>query len=235
MRYPPTNDICRRAARGRARAVRGGSLPALVAALLCPSIAQAIPLISEVLYDASGSDDGRTFVEIAGVPGTSLDGFTLEGVNGSNGAVGPVIALSGVIPLDGLFVVADATSGGTTEVSEVDLIADFDFQNGPDSIVLTDGAVAVDALGYGVFDPGEVFAGEGMPAEDPSAGWSLARRFADVDTDDNAADFIAQAVPTPGVAAFQSVPEPGTAVLAGTGLATLAFIRRGHARRRPSA
>ena len=63
----------------------------------------------------------------------------------------------------------------------------FDFQNGPDSVVLRDAlGTAVDALGYGIFAAGEVFAGEGSPAPDPAAGSSLARVFADVDTDDNA-------------------------------------------------
>ena len=32
------------------------------------------PLISEVYYDAVGSDDGLSFVELWGAPGTDLDG-----------------------------------------------------------------------------------------------------------------------------------------------------------------
>jgi hypothetical protein len=57
-------------------------------------------------------------------------------------------------------------------------------------VVLRDGGSVLDALGYCVFAPGEVNAGEGAPDADPAAGASLARRFADVDTGDNAADFI---------------------------------------------
>ena len=62
-------------------------------------------------------------------------------------------------------------------------------------------------MGYGVFGLGEVFAGEGAPAPDPAAGQSIARLFANLDTDDNAGDFAALASPTPGTGAVQ-VPEP---------------------------
>ena len=167
------------------------------------------------------------FVELAGEPGTSLDGLSLAGVNGFNGERGPIIALAGVIGEDGLFVVADRTSAGSSFVLETDLLANFDFQNGPDSIVLMDGEFVLDAVGYGVFDEGEVFAGEGLPAPDAPAGSSLARPFADLDTDDNAADFWVLVEPTPGSAIFQAVPEPGTGLLLVSGLATLAHLRRG--------
>ena len=187
--------------------------------------ADALPLISEVFYDAVGADSGQVFVELYGPPGFPLDGWFVEGVNGAGGAIGPVLALSGVIPADSLFVIAD-TELGLTAVAGADLLLDFDFQNGPDSVVLRDplGAVA-DALGYGVFDVTDVFAGEGAAAPDPAAGWSLARRFADVDTDDNAADFITQDMPTPGVAPLL-VPEPETGALLALGLAGSAFLRR---------
>ena len=198
-----------------------GALGLLVLALL-PATAQALPVISEFFYDAVGSDDGLSFVELYGTPGSSLAGLALEGVNGSNGAVGPSLALSGVIPADGIFVVADATAGGQTSVAGADLLLDFDFQNGPDSVVLRAGSVILDALGYGVFAPGEVFAGEGAPAADPAAGASLARRFADVDTGDNAVDFMTLEVPTPGSAPLSAVPEPASAPLLGAGLAGLA-------------
>ncbi len=180
----------------------------VVLLLLAGSPAAALPLLSEVLYDASGSDDGRGFVELFGTPGTVLDGLWLEGVNGAGGAIGPVVALSGVIPADGLFVVAD-TSGGVTEVAGADQLANFDFQNGPDSIVLRDADGVLDALGYGAFGGGTVFAGEGAPAPDAPAGSSLARPFADLDTDDNQADFAVLATPTPGEASVWLVPEPG--------------------------
>lgn len=194
--------------------------------------ATALPLLSEVLYDASGSDDGSTFVEIYGAPGTDLAGLTVEGVNGSNGDVGPVVALVGTIPADGLFVLADETGGGVTFVANADQTANFDFQNGPDSVVLRDGASVLDALGYGDFAVDDVFAGEGSPAPDPAAGSSLARTFANVDSGDNAADFTVLAVPTPGSASLLAVPEPGSHALLALGLALLAPARRAASRRR---
>lgn len=193
------------------------------AALLVAVSAQALPILSEVYYDAVGSDDGQSFVELAGLPGTSLEGYVIEGINGSNGAVGPTIVLSGSIGASGLFVVADRTSDGSTMVVGADLLANFDFQNGPDSVVLRQGELIADALGYGVFAPSEFFAGEGMAAPDVSPGESLARLFANVDTDDNASDFVVLSMPTPGTASFASVPEPTAAMLLGLGLGGLAL------------
>ncbi len=189
--------------------------------------ASAGVILSEIFYDAEGSDDGHVFVELAGPPGTLLDGWQVEGVNGFNGAVGPVILLSGSIPASGLFVLADRTGGGSVFVPNADLVANFDFQNGPDSIVLRDGFGIVDAVGYGSFTSAHFFAGEGSPAPDPPGGSSVARWFADVDTDDNAADFRVLGEPTPGVADFLVVPEPGTGVLLGAALLGLAGLRRG--------
>jgi len=183
--------------------------------------AQATPILSEVYYDAVGSDDGQLFVEISGVPGTSLDGLILEGINGSNGAAGPTILLSGVVGASGLFLVADRTSAGATAVIGADLLANFDFQNGPDSVVLRDGDTILDALGYGVFAPSEIFAGEGSAAPDVAPGSSLARRFANVDQGDNLVDFMILTEPTPGLAAFAPIPEPGSALMIGLGLSGL--------------
>ena len=204
-------------------------LVALATALGLAPAASALPLISEVFYDAVGSDDGQSFVELSGEPGTPVDGLVLTGINGSNGAPGPTLVLSGFFGDDGLFLVADRTSEGLTDVPDADLLLNFDFQNGPDSIVLSDEMGVLDALAYGEFDPGEVFAGEGMAAHDPPAGASLARLFADLDTDDNALDFVVEDVPTPGVAPFLAVPEPGTGALACAGLFVLGRARRARA------
>lgn len=181
--------------------------------------------LSEVLYDAVGSDNGTIFVELYGAPGTSLDGWHIEGVNGADGAIGPILTLSGVIPADGFFVVADADAGAT-QIPNADLLANFDLQNGPDSVVLRDALGNVlDALGYGDFGLADVFAGEGRPAPDGIAGQSLARRFANRDTNDNAADFVLLDLPTPGTGPL-AVPEPGAAVTLSLGLAALALLRR---------
>jgi hypothetical protein len=194
---------------------------ALAAALLLgASHAGAAPLLSEVLYDAVGSDDGLSFVEISGAPGTSLVGLTLEAINGAGGGVTHTLTLSGTIGASGLFVVADGVAGGGTQVANADLVLDFDFQNGPDSLVLRHAGGVLDAVGYGAFAAGDAFAGEGGAAPDPAPGLAIARRFADVDTNDNAADWLAGA-PTPGTAPFQNVPEPSPLLLFAPALALL--------------
>jgi hypothetical protein len=96
---------------------------------LAPQTGSALPLISEVFYDAVGSDDGHSFVEIYGTPGADLDGLVLEGVNGSNGDITHSLALTGAIPADGIFVLADDSGGGATLVPDADLVLNFDFQN----------------------------------------------------------------------------------------------------------
>lgn len=217
------------------KAAKACGLWVALGSLLAAGAAGAGPItISEVLYDATGSDDGKVFVELFGPAGLGLDGYTVEGVNGADGAVAPVLRLVGPIPADGIFVVADRDASGATLVPGADLILNFDFQNGPDSIVLRDvGGAVVDALGYGAFGVGAgAYAGEGMPAPDAPAGQSLARRFANLDTDNNAVDFVVLATPTPGVA---TVPEPERArlVLFGLGLCALGSIRAG--RREPPA
>lgn len=208
-----------------------GRRAALLAALLVTGaapMAVALPLLSEVFYDAVGSDNGLSFLELWGAPGTSLEGIVLEGVNGADGVVGPRLTLSGVLPADGFFVVADDDGSGGSAVAGADLVLNFDLQNGPDSLVLRRGDVVLDALGYGEFGPDDVFAGEGRAAPDGPAGTSLARRFANVDRDDNAADFVVLETPTPGTGALAGIPEPSTAALLGAGLGGLA--RRGRRR-----
>jgi hypothetical protein len=193
---------------------------------LAPAGAVASPSISEVYYDAVGSDDGLSFVELWGAPGTDLEGYLLEGVNGSNGAISPSLALSGSIPANGFFVVADGLLDGSTLVAEADLILNFDLQNGPDSLqLLAPDTSVIDALGYGAFVPGEIFAGEGSPSVDPPAGSAVARIFANVDTDQNALDFAA-AAPSPGSGPLTAVPEPGSALLVCAGLGGLARLGR---------
>ncbi|UCE87472.1 MAG: lamin tail domain-containing protein [Deltaproteobacteria bacterium] len=203
-------------------------LAMLSGSALPPGLAHALPVISEVFYDAVGSDNGQSFVELYGESGTALDGLVLEGVNGSNGALGPIVVLSGFIPCDGVLVVADDLGDGTTLVPHADLIANFDFQNGPDSLVLRDAGRVLDAVGYGDFGPEDIFAGEGFPAPDAPSGSSLARVFADLDSDDNFADFRVLEAPTPG-SAPRTVPEPSTAVLllsALAGLGAMSVSRR---------
>jgi hypothetical protein len=201
----------------------------MLSALLTGAGCHASTVISEVFYDATGPDTGLVFVELFGVPGTILDGMMLEGVNGNGGVVYRSVALSGEIPADGIFVIADDRGDGTSLVGNVDLVAAVDFQNGPDSIVLRNAAGVLDALGYGNFSSA-VFAGEGNAAAAVSAGRSLARLDPLLDSDDNLADFSSLDVPTPGALEVAAVPVPPALVLFMSGFAGLLGIGRRRSR-----
>lgn len=208
---------------------RTGLCALCLSALLSSPVTANAVVISEILYDASGTDAGNVFVELYGAPGTDLSGWSLQGVNGGDGGVYKTVALNGVIPFDGVFVIGDALSGGGTNIVDSDFIVSVDFQNGPDAVRLLNGATVIDALGYGDFT-GQVFAGEGAAAPDPVAGSSLARVNPQVDTDNNLADFSVLTTPTPGtVPVVATVPLPASLYLLGSGLAMLATRRR-HAR-----
>ena len=195
------------------------------AGMLTAAAGVAGTVISEVLYDAAGSDSGSVFVELYGAPGTLLDSFLLEGVNGTDGSVYKTVPLAGSIPADGVFVIADDGGGGSTMVGDADLVADVDFQNGPDSIVLRNGALVMDAVGYGDFTSA-VFAGEGAAAVAAPAGSSIARFNPLLDTDNNLVDFMVLDLPTPGAVPVSAVPVPAPLGLLLAGLAGLGVVAR---------
>ncbi|HKK13346.1 MAG TPA: hypothetical protein VKA14_01660 [Gammaproteobacteria bacterium] len=211
------------------RAIAALMLPALAAVAASSHACAAAaypqtPMIAELLADATGSDSGHAFVELFGRPGASLAGLSLVGVNGSTGSDYKTTALEGAIPADGVFVVAD-DDAGSTAVPNADLLADVDFQNGPDSVQLRDASGVLDAVGYGDFSGGAVFAGEGGAAPAPAAGSSLARLTL-ADTDDNGADFSVLSAPTPGSVPVSAVPVPPALWLFGSGLGMLMVRRR---------
>jgi len=192
---------------------------------LIASQLDAAPVISELFYDAAGSDAGFVFVELFGAPGESLQGLVLEGLNGADGTVYSSTSLIGEIPQDGVFVIGD-DSGGSTFVANADLIADVDYQNGPDSVVLRDDVTVLDVVAYGSFGASDVFSGEGGAAPDPVAGGSIARFDPFVDSNDNSVDFIVLDTPTPGVVPVVSaVPLPASLWLFGSGLLSLLASR----------
>lgn len=177
----------------------------------------AIPLIHELFYDAEGADAPHVFTEISGLPGTSLDGYRLVGIDGATGLVYRQIDLTGAsIPEDGLLVIATAKASDLL-LSVRNFVADVDWQNGPEAVQLWDSlGVVVDALQYG--SAGSRHLGEGLFAPDPEAGFSLTRDLVGSDTGDNRTDFQVS-TPTPGTGfALSSVPEPATALFLALGL-----------------
>ncbi len=199
-------------------------------AVLTASQLSAAPVISELFYDAAGSDAGLVFVELFGQAGSSLEGLVLEGVNGSDGVVYSSVSLSGVIPQDGVFVIGDDRRGSTL-VANADWVANVDYQNGPDSVILRNGVAVLDAVGYGSFAASDVFAGEGAAAPDPAAGSSIARINPFMDSNENNVDFIVLDTPTPGVVPVATaVPLPASLWLFASGLVPL-WVSRGLRRR----
>jgi hypothetical protein len=180
----------------------------LVTVLFCLAGPAAVtgashPVLHEVLYDGPGTDPDDVFTEITGPAGTILTGWKLIGINGDTGEPYRTITFGTVImPADGVLVVATAAAAGQA-LAQRDVVADVDWQNGPDAVQLTDASgQVIDALQYG--DAAAFNRGEGRPAPTVAAGQSLSRDASSTDTNDNLTDFAVCAAPTPGVAA------PGT-------------------------
>ena len=205
----------RRPSRQARRPPGAAGVIASVLALLCVVPAAGQVRIQEVLYDAVGTEAAGVFTELSGPPGTSLDGWSLAGINGDGGATYRTVSLDGAsIPADGILVVATNKAGpGLAAVR--DLAGNVEWQNGPDAVQLLNGQQVVDALQYG--DAGAHNSGEGTPAPRTAAGQSLSRDAAGTDTGDNAADFSVLEVPTPGTAATQgfTISLPDTTVSGG--------------------
>jgi formylglycine-generating enzyme required for sulfatase activity len=152
--------------------------------------------LNELYYDGAGTD-ADSFVELRGPSGALLDGLTLVGINGNGGDVTKTVALAGLVGADGLWVIVkDGASAAWKAEADV-VTAKLEFENGPDSVQLRFGELVVDAVGYGDFSGGKVFAGEGTPAPDVPGEHALGRDPLGSDTDDNATDWH-DVAPTPG-------------------------------------
>lgn len=199
------------------------TLASLAAAAAFAGRADAQILLNEVLYDAVGTDDGKTFIEIYGPPGFDISGFEIRSIEGDQlstpalscgnlNQTGLVTLPSGsIIGPDGLFVVADGIGGVTSVVvdpshngGQPDVIIDnADFENGPaDEVQLVAGGGVIDALAYGTPTCTVDVTGQpvvfGNPAPDVFGGFSLERSPAGYAIYDNLSDFYVNGKPSPG-------------------------------------
>lgn len=170
--------------------------------------AQAI-VISEVLYDATGSDTGQEFIELynPAPQDVNVTGWVVE--RGNGGVEGDWLleaTLDGSIPAWGFLLI------GESDVVGADITTTLDLQNGPDAVRVRADQV-IDLVGYGEgFAGGEFY--EGSPALDVPEGHSLERRpgYTDPgagngeDTGNNSADFLDNPSPDPQNRSVTEVP-----------------------------
>jgi len=210
----------------------------LAAACVCHAPVHAIPVaglvISEVLYDPPGADNGREWVELYNAGGVPIDlaAWSL-GYGGADYGSG-TLQLSGVVAPDSYFLVGGAPDAG------FDLPVDFapDLQNSgavADGLALFE--LPADAIGpgslprfavvYGGVNANALLGADGAPAVvdvgDAPSGSSIAL------LDDGSWQVLA--TPTPGSgpltpAAPVAVPAPATALLLLLGAGALVAARR---------
>lgn len=189
----------------------------------------AAPVIQELYYDQPATDGSSVFTEIYGDAGLDLTGWRLDAINGSNDTVYRSIGLTGaVIPADGLLLISTPLANSALATIS-DFTANVDWQNGPDSLWLIDDLNnLIDAIQYGLTN--FVARGEGTPSLDVSAGFSLARKYAGDDTNNNLADFMI-GTPTPGlvkslISPARNVPTSSTTSIFLLGLVMLIVTYR---------
>jgi hypothetical protein len=216
----------------------------LCAGTLCMSTAtsaHAAIVINEIDYDQPGSDTAE-FVELfnSSVNSVSLDGYTLDLINGSNGSSYNTFDLSGLtIPANGYLVLCDNTLAVAN--CDRDIAASGWIQNGGadgDAIALSFVSALVDTVTYentgsylGYYAEGNSFAGD----DSNTITMSIARLPNGMDSDFNAADFGSACI-TPGSAniggtgdcsfSVSPVPVPAAVWLFGSGLVGLIGVSR---------
>jgi hypothetical protein len=169
-------------------------------------------VISEVLYDPSGSDDGAEWVELKNTSSTAIDLSTFSLGYGGNDYTFGTVQLSGTIPAGGIFVVGGPTSDASNGNPLYDLLVDFtpDLQNSGtigDGMALFDApatdvtvdTVPIDAVVYGPNNDNALLDESGLPnppeVDDAPGGSSIERV-------DSAGNWQIQSVPTPTATPF---------------------------------
>lgn len=232
-------DIAHSAPNPIQRMTFGRSYAAVAACIivLAPLSVSALPItslvISEVMFNPSGADDQREWVEIYNGTGADIDlsGYSL-GWGGGDYTTG-TLQLSGVIGSGATFLtggpLSDAGNGNPTFDQAVDFgpnlqngglfvdgVALFDTQ----ATFITAATVPIDAVLYGIFNVAGLIDETGSPGAVDYLGFGNAGSSIEL-TDSG---WLSQAAPTPGVGPVLT-PEPGIVISLGMGLALLALSR----------
>lgn len=169
-------------------------------------------LITEVLYDPSGSDDLLEWVEIVNTNDFDVDLSAFSLGNGGSDYTASLVQLSGTIPAGAVWVVGGPLSTPDNGLPQLDLAIDFspDFQNSgttADGVALfnvpaaqvTAVTVPIDAVVYGGSNDNGLIDETGLPSPpevgDAPAGSSIERV-------DAAGAWQIQGVPTPNAIPF---------------------------------
>lgn len=191
--------------------LRYAMLCGLIPLILAGPLSAQLVVINEILYDTPGDDNpSQLFTELWGTPGTSLSGWTLVGTQGSTGEDYVTIHLSGTIPDDGYYVIANLADSAYVDLN-LDLGSGegVDWANAGglsgddcDGVELRRDVAVIDRVCYGNCAPGHICSGEGdtnAPDAYPvgELSYAIARCPDHGDTDNNSADWVI-AQPTPG-------------------------------------
>jgi hypothetical protein len=172
-------------------------------------------LIGEVFYDTPGTDSDEEWIEITNLADVDLDttGLKVGDAESPGGGEGMQALPSAFVPVGDRFVVAQTAVGFSAlygfnpdaEVSDTDgavpdtsgsawATGGIALGNGGDAVLLLDADDTVlDVVTWESGDHPAVF-----PHPGASSGQSLGRWPEDLDTDDNAVDFLIYGIPTPG-------------------------------------
>jgi hypothetical protein len=205
---------------------------------LAPSSAGALPItslaISEVMFNPSGADDQREWVELYNGTAAAIDlaGYSL-GWGGADYTTG-TLQLSGIIASGATFVAGGPISDGGNGNPTYDLPIDFgpNLQNGgifADGLALfnvpatsiTSTTVPTDAVIYGIINFAGLIDETGAPGAVDFFGFGPAGASIEI-TDGG---WVSQPLPGPGTPPML-IPQPGTSITLGMGLAMLAMGRR---------
>jgi hypothetical protein len=198
-------------------------------------------VINEIDYDQPGSDNAE-FIELYNPDqrALSLDGYTLELINGTNGSTYKTVDLSGMTLGAGDYLVLCDSASAITRC-DIDMATSSWIQNGGgngDAIALLSAGLAIDSLAYeGIGSQLSPYAegGSFAPADSNSINMSITRLPNGFDRDNNASDFASGCI-TPGSAniagtgdctiQINPVPLPAAVWLFATGLAGFIGIAR---------